>query len=48
MAVLDWELTALGNPVTDLAYICMPYYISITLIGFGKQDFTYTGIPYEI
>ncbi|EGR27421.1 hypothetical protein IMG5_196030 [Ichthyophthirius multifiliis] len=48
LAVLDWELTALGNPVTDLAYICMPYYISITLIGFGKQDFTYTGIPYEI
>ncbi|KAK3714110.1 hypothetical protein QZH41_017937 [Actinostola sp. cb2023] len=26
MAVLDWELSTLGDPVCDLAYTCLPYY----------------------
>lgn len=25
LAVLDWELATLGNPLADLAYHCMPY-----------------------
>ncbi|XP_072047432.1 acyl-CoA dehydrogenase family member 11-like [Amphiura filiformis] len=25
IAVLDWELSTLGDPLCDLAYVCMPY-----------------------
>ena len=25
-AVLDWELSTLGDPILDLAYCCMPYH----------------------
>ena len=28
LAVLDWELSTLGDPVTDLALNCLPYYLS--------------------
>ena len=27
VAVLDWELSTLGDPVSDLAYVCMPYHM---------------------
>ncbi len=27
VAVLDWELSTLGHPISDLAYNCMPYYM---------------------
>lgn len=27
LAVLDWELATLGNPLSDIAYNCMPYYV---------------------
>ena len=33
VALLDWELAALGHPVGDLAYICMPYAIPPLLAG---------------
>lgn len=26
-AVLDWELATLGNQLSDLAYVCMPYHV---------------------
>ena len=26
-AVLDWELSTLGDPLSDLAYCCLPYYL---------------------
>ena len=26
-AVLDWELSTLGDPVSDLAYACIPYHM---------------------
>lgn len=28
IAVLDWELSTLGHPLADLAYLCMPYHTS--------------------
>ncbi|KAH7423817.1 hypothetical protein KP509_12G075500 [Ceratopteris richardii] len=28
IAVLDWELSTLGNQMSDVAYNCMPYYIN--------------------
>lgn len=27
LAVLDWELSTLGDPLADLAYCCMPYHL---------------------
>ena len=27
LAVLDWELSTLGDPLSDLAYCCMPYHM---------------------
>lgn len=27
LAVLDWELSTLGDPVSDLAYVCIPYHM---------------------
>jgi aminoglycoside phosphotransferase (APT) family kinase protein len=27
LAVLDWELSTLGNPLADLAYNCMQYHL---------------------
>lgn len=47
LAVLDWELTALGNPLADAAYTCMAYYSYPSLLGYGKIDFTYYGLPHE-
>jgi aminoglycoside phosphotransferase (APT) family kinase protein len=27
LAVLDWELSTLGDPMADLAYNCMPFHL---------------------
>ena len=27
VAVLDWELSTLGDPISDLAYCCMTYHL---------------------
>ena len=48
LAVVDWELGTLGNPLSDLAYNCLPYVWPDEgrgdLIGI---DFAATGIPSE-
>lgn len=48
LAVVDWELGTLGNPLSDLAYNCLPYVWPDEgrgdLIG---VDFEATGIPSE-
>ena len=28
IAVLDWELSTLGDPLSDLAYNCLPHHLS--------------------
>jgi aminoglycoside phosphotransferase (APT) family kinase protein len=48
LALLDWELSTLGHPLGDLAYICGPYHFEMagnrSLVGIcGPQ----TGIPTE-
>ena len=35
-AVLDWELSTIGDPLTDLAGNCMPYYLPE---GVGGKQF---------
>jgi aminoglycoside phosphotransferase (APT) family kinase protein len=48
IAVLDWELSTLGHPLSDLAYHCMPYRLGPgTLGGFAEEDLSRLGIPSE-
>ncbi|MDP6819771.1 MAG: phosphotransferase [Alphaproteobacteria bacterium] len=49
-AVLDWELSTLGHPLTDLAYNCLPYHLPADtegLPGIVGADFEALGIPDE-
>ena len=49
-AVLDWELSTLGHPLTDLAYNCLAYHLPVEmknppgLIGVNLSEL---GIPHE-
>ena len=50
-AILDWELSTLGHPLTDLAYNCLPYHLPAgeddMLPGFAGADLEAGGIPSE-
>lgn len=48
LAVLDWELSTLGDPLADVAYSCLAHYLPSSfpmLRGFSDQDLTQLGIP---
>jgi len=48
IAVLDWELSTLGHPLSDLAYNCMSYYLpseNAIARGFTGSDIASLGIP---
>jgi len=50
IAILDWELSTLGDPLADLAYHCIPYDMPAgnpTYPGLQGLGFTDTGIPDE-
>ncbi|MGQ9425616.1 phosphotransferase [Gilvimarinus sp. F26214L] len=50
VAVLDWELSTLGHPLSDLAYCCIPYTLPIDTPGLGGLkglDLKALGIPEE-
>jgi aminoglycoside phosphotransferase (APT) family kinase protein len=48
LAVLDWELSTLGHPLVDLAYLCMRYHLSADLFkGLGGLDTAALCIPSE-
>ncbi len=49
LAVLDWELSTLGHPFSDLAYQCMQWRMPVGEEGrgFGGEDRTTLGIPSE-
>jgi len=50
VSVLDWELSTLGDPLSDLAYCCMLYYLEPdhpALTGFNGCDIKSLGIPSE-
>jgi aminoglycoside phosphotransferase (APT) family kinase protein len=50
VAVLDWELSTLGHPFSDLAYNCMHYYMPVSkgrLSGYKGLDLAELGIPGE-
>ncbi|XP_023348726.1 acyl-CoA dehydrogenase family member 10 [Eurytemora carolleeae] len=50
LAILDWELSTLGDPMTDIAYSCLPFYFpedSAMLRGLEGADLNLLGIPTE-
>jgi aminoglycoside phosphotransferase (APT) family kinase protein len=48
LAVLDWELSTLGHPLVDLAYLCMRYHLSAEQFrGLGGMDPAALRIPTE-
>jgi aminoglycoside phosphotransferase (APT) family kinase protein len=48
LAVIDWELSTLGHPLSDLAYTCMLYDVMLPKIGgLAGVNFARTGIPNE-
>ncbi|MFW2388250.1 MAG: phosphotransferase, partial [Polyangiales bacterium] len=48
LAVIDWELSTLGHPLSDLAYTCMLYDVMLPKIGgLAGVDFQASGIPTE-
>ena len=49
LAVLDWELSTLGDPLVDFAYHCMTWHMTNgpTSRGLGDADLAALGIPDE-
>jgi aminoglycoside phosphotransferase (APT) family kinase protein len=48
LAVLDWELSTLGNPLVDLAYHCMRWHLPASSFqGLDGVDAAALGIPSE-
>lgn len=48
LSVVDWELGTLGNPLSDLAYNCLPYhYPDVRRGDIIDIDYAATGIPAE-
>lgn len=48
LALVDWELSTLGAPLSDLAYNCIPYHVSDPTRGdITSLDYAAYGIPSE-
>lgn len=45
-AIVDWELSTLGNPLSDFAYFCRDYHLPIEAGGFGPDPGA-LGLPAE-
>jgi len=49
LAVLDWELSTIGNPLCDLANLCMMYYVGqsvkVGIRGIDGLDLQSLGLP---
>ena len=43
-AVLDWELSTLGDPISDLAYCCMAYHLDPDSAFGRKVSFSCCGL----
>jgi aminoglycoside phosphotransferase (APT) family kinase protein len=46
-AILDWELSTLGHPLSDLAYFCRVYHLEPEHGGLLGVDLAANGIPAE-
>jgi aminoglycoside phosphotransferase (APT) family kinase protein len=49
LAVLDWELSTLGDPLADLAYHALPWRLTADQFrGMAGKDFAQLGVPGEL
>lgn len=46
-AVVDWEISTLGHPISDLAYYCMIWHMPRDMNGLAGLDLEDLGIPGE-
>ena len=46
-AVVDWEISTLGHPISDLAYFCMIWHMPAEMGGLAGLDLDALGIPGE-
>jgi aminoglycoside phosphotransferase (APT) family kinase protein len=47
LAVIDWELSTLGDPLVDFAYHCMRWRLDESARGLAGADLAALGIPQE-
>jgi aminoglycoside phosphotransferase (APT) family kinase protein len=47
LAVIDWEISTLGDPLAELSYLCMMYRVPESQGGIGDLDLATQGIPDE-
>jgi aminoglycoside phosphotransferase (APT) family kinase protein len=47
IAVLDWELSTIGNPMSDLSSLGTMYHYPPVAMGLGNFDKGFSGIPTE-
>jgi aminoglycoside phosphotransferase (APT) family kinase protein len=47
VAILDWELSTIGHPLSDLAYFCRVYHLPVEHGGLRGVDLAAAGIPCE-
>ncbi len=47
VALLDWELSTIGHPLSDLAYFCRVYHLPVAHGGLQGVDLSGAGIPPE-
>jgi aminoglycoside phosphotransferase (APT) family kinase protein len=47
IAILDWELSTLGHPLSDLAYFCRVFHLEPEHGGLIGVDLGEAGIPHE-
>lgn len=49
IAILDWELSTIGDPMADFSYNCMPYHLAVqaNTSGLARHDPSDLGIPTE-
>ena len=48
LAIIDWELSTLGHPISELAYACMGYHLNLPgRGGLAGVDVSALGIPSE-
>ena len=45
LGVLDWELSTLGDPLADLAYLCMPYHMPQVRRRWSSRTFPSQALP---
>lgn len=47
VAVIDWELSTLGDPLTDLANTCMKYYLKADTGILPSEPFSRMVFPFD-